>query len=104
MTESQWHDGWIIFTDANESGTRDDGDILIWASEGLRKGVTLTFRAFRAGASLSYRASGFTDEQNGTFRFCDTAGSATPRAVVVFKTGRARTSKTEPDGAPIACP
>ncbi|MEE8297405.1 MAG: GspH/FimT family protein, partial [Hyphomicrobium sp.] len=104
VTESQWHDGWIIFTDANESGTRDDGESLIWASEGLSKGVTLTFRAFRAGPSLSYRPSGFTDEQNGTFRFCYTTGSAAPRAVFVFKTGRARTSKTERDGGPIACP
>ncbi len=99
----QWHQGRIIFVDSNESGERDDGEDVVRVGQEMRHGLSLTYSAFGPGAGnyIIYQPSGMTKSQNGTFRFCD---STTARTVIIYKTGRVRTSTTEPDGTPVDCP
>lgn len=100
---AQWHEGRIVFADTNESGELDDGEHVVRVGQELRRGLSLSYRAFGPGAGkyIIYQPSGMTKSQNGTFRFCD---STTARTVIVYKTGRVRTSTTEADGDPIDCP
>jgi len=49
-----WHCGWEIFVDANENGTRDDGDELLQAF-GVLKGASI---CVNAGANLKFNAWG----------------------------------------------
>lgn len=100
---AQWHEGWIVFGDTNESGELDEGEDVVRAADKLGQKLSLSYRAFGPGSSnyVMYQPSGFTKSQNGTFRFC---GSTTARTVIVYKTGRVRTSVTEPNGDPIDCP
>jgi type IV fimbrial biogenesis protein FimT len=100
---AQWHAGRIIFADTNESGELDDGEDVVRVGQKLRRGLSLSYSAFGPGLSnyIIYQPSGMTKSQNGTFRFCD---STTARTVILYKTGRVRTSTTEADGDPIDCP
>lgn len=102
-TVAAWHDGRIVFADTNESGALDDGEDVVRVGQKLRQGLSLSYSAFGPGASnyIIYQPSGMTKSQNGTFRFCD---STTARTVILYKTGRVRTSTTEADGDPISCP
>lgn len=103
---AEWHDGWLMFTDGNESGTLDDGEQVIRVTQGLPGRLTVTYAAFGPGIGkyVIYRSTGSTKEQNGTFRFCDAGGRATPRAVIIYKTGRVRASTKNAEGNPITCP
>ena len=100
---AQWHEGRIVFVDTNESGELDDGEDVVRVGQKLGQGLSLSFSAFGPGSGnyVIYQPSGLTKSQNGTFRFCD---STTARAVILYKTGRVRTSTTEADGDPIDCP
>ncbi len=100
---AQWHEGRIVFADTNESGELDDDEEVVRVGQKLRRGLSLRYSAFGPGASnyVIYQPSGLTKSQNGTFRFCD---STTARTVILYNTGRVRTSTTDADGDTIDCP
>lgn len=100
---AQWHEGWIVFGDINEDGNLDDGEDVVRVSQKLKRGLNLNYTGFGPGSSnyVTYQPSGMTKSQNGTFRFCH---STIARTVILYWTGRVRTSTTEADGDPINCP
>jgi Tfp pilus assembly protein FimT len=93
----------MVFVDTNESGGLDDDEDVVRVGQKLGQGLSLSYSAFGPGSGnyVIYQPSGMTKSQNGTFRFCD---STTARTVILYKTGRVRTSTTEADGDPIDCP
>lgn len=97
---SAWHDGWIIITDENGNGELDGDDQILRVGAKLEGGTTLTFSAWGVGTSkyVNYMANGMT-MKNGTFRFCNVDGPKYARAVILIKSGRARTSSTG-----VTCP
>ena len=65
-----WHDGAIIFLDADADGRLDAGDEVVRRLPPLPGGYRLRWRSFRNRKSLSMRPSGLTNWQNGNMLLC----------------------------------
>ena len=98
--DSAWHNGWLVITDDNGNGQRDDEDEILRIGPALAGGTTLTFSAWGVGTGkyVNYRPNGMT-EKNGTFRFCNIEGSSSARAVILIRSGRVRTTSSG-----VTCP
>lgn len=99
-----WSDGWVVFSDTNADGERDNGETLINAGS-PETGHQISWTAFGSNNYLRFSPQGLTLAQNGTFRICDKAGVTQPRAVVVGKTARVRLSPAseETNGDALSC-
>ncbi|WP_300557267.1 GspH/FimT family pseudopilin [Limnohabitans sp. Rim8] len=92
-TLGRWHQGWLVFADANHNGLRDSGEVLIEA----RPAVPLAMQVVVSNTVktyFSYNAEGRSASANGAFmagtwRFCR-AGSNQGWQVVVNALGRPR--------------
>ncbi len=97
---SDWSDGWMMFvnTDRDLPAVRDDDEPVIkWSAVHPENRVIANRRSFSL-RSTHLRAT------NGTFIFCDRAGRARPRALVVSYTGRPRVAYENTRGQPYSCP
>ncbi len=97
----QWESGWIIFVDANKNRKREKTEILLKYQPRLDT-VNITYRGSGSSNYLRFRSDGATGV-NGTFAFCSEASREHARALILFRTGRLRLSKTRPGGKPISC-
>lgn len=98
-----WHQGWLVFVDANNNALRDEGEVLIETHEPLpavlQLGVTNTVKAY-----FSYGAEGRSMSTNGAFmagtwRFCR-ASSSVGWQVVSNALGKPRIEKYTPQDCP----
>lgn len=99
-TSVRWDQGWLIFADSNQDGSPDD-EAIIMVQPALEK-ITVNYAAFGSSNYVIYHPNGRTN--NGTFSFCDGRGTESARAIIIFKSGRIRTSHTSADGTGIECP
>lgn len=101
---SNWESGWLIFTDANNSGNAvlDGTDELILVQEAFEGGNTLRESGFNFGGSgrLQFSSTGFlygTSPTSGTLTLCDDRGVSYAKAVIVTIAGVSRLG-TDEDG------
>lgn len=98
MAKKYWHEGVLVFVDHNGDRKLDANDHVIKFFQARAKNLQVTWRAFQNKSYLQYVASGWTNEQNGTFRFCFAdEPQHYNRALIITKIGRARLS-TDSDG------
>lgn len=98
-----WHEGALVFLDANADGRLDAGDAVARRLPPLPRGYTLRWRSFRNRTSLSMRPNGLTNWQNGSMTLCPPDGDATKaRRLVINAQGRVRLAHDGED-RPIAC-
>jgi len=96
---AEWHQGWIIFHDANSNGARDDEEPILYQEAPLPKQLRLTGNG-PVRDYVSYTAVGRTSLvsgafQAGTFTVCELSGKQTDaRQVVINSSGRPRQAKT----------
>jgi type IV fimbrial biogenesis protein FimT len=102
-SKAAWTDGWIVFTDPDLDRKVDAGETILRRYQPSPDGVSIRFSAFGSSNNLSYRPTGFTFDRNGTFTFCDSRGGADARALILYKTGRVRVSRTKSNGKPLTC-
>jgi type IV fimbrial biogenesis protein FimT len=102
-TAGDWDQGWLIFEDPDRDRQIDPAETILRVHGRLNPGLSLRFAAFGSSNHLSYDPTGLTRDRNGTFTFCDTTGSRPPKAVILYKTGRARVSWKRSDGGPLGC-
>lgn len=102
---SSWRQGWIVFADANTNRLLDDGEILIRAQQPPLPSAHVQFRGSGVGRNhyVTYWPTGFATP-NGTFSFCDPNNLRNARTVILYWTGRARSSTKNAGGGPVACP
>jgi len=83
-----WHDGWLVFVDANNNGVFESGssDELVRVHSKLSGNNTLHYNKDKVKYSANGLALGF----NGTFTFCDDRGDSNSKGLIVNFTGRAR--------------
>lgn len=97
-SKKYWHEGMIIFIDKNGDRFLDEDDRLLKFYKTQVKHIQVTWRAFQNKAYLQFRANGWTNHQNGTFRFCfENEPSSFNRALIVNRSGRARLSTDSND-------
>lgn len=107
----QWHEGIILFADANKDRIMDDGEKLLLAIKAFPDGDRIFWRAFQNRQYLQMNPRGYTRYQNGTFTYCPKEGLKYARAIILNATGRVRYSKDSnndginegADGEPLRC-
>lgn len=91
-----WHQGWVVFHDANNNTALDSGEAVIQARPSLPTGMQLTGNP-SVSRYISYASDGGSKHvsgawQAGTLTVCnvpESSGSA--RQIIISKTGRPRT-------------
>jgi len=95
-----WSLGWMMFVniDRDWPAEREPNEPVIkWLSVAPENRIVANRRSFSL-RSVDLRAT------NGTLVFCDRAGRARPRALVVSYTGRPRVAYTDRRGRAYSCP
>jgi type IV fimbrial biogenesis protein FimT len=93
-----WHQGWLVFHDANNNAELDAGETVIMVRQALPAGFFLTGNQ-TVNKYISYTPSGATRMisgglQMGTLELCNESGSAgAARKIVISRTGRPRTER-----------
>ena len=94
-----WHQGWLVFHDANNNAKLDLGETVVLTRQALPAGLWATSTGTTA-RYVSYAPSGGTKQvsgawQGGTLTLCNESGSLnSARKVIISSTGRPRTEKT----------
>ena len=107
-----WHEGAMIFLDANANGSREPGEEIVQRLTGLPEGYRVAWRSFRNRRSLSMKPDGATDWQPGNMVLCPPDGDArNARQLIVNAQGRVRLSRDgdgdgvveDAMGRPVSC-
>ncbi len=94
-----WHQGWMVFHDANNNAQRDAGESVVLVHPPLPAGMRVTSKGSTANY-ISFTPAGGTQQiggalQAGTLTLCHVSASPdSAREVVIYRTGRPRTAKT----------
>jgi type IV fimbrial biogenesis protein FimT len=99
---SQWHDGWIVFIDANHDKRVSSSERIIFVQQALENNMTLKYRGFGSHNYISYFPGGRTTS-NGTFTLCNQFGEKTAKGLIISRTGRAHLSDRASNGNPLEC-
>jgi type IV fimbrial biogenesis protein FimT len=102
-TSGDWTEGWIVFPDINDNRSRDNAEPLLTSQQPPGDNISISYGGFPTSNYVLYYSIG-TSLGNGTFTFCDSRGEENAKALVLYKTGRLRTSSTMPNGNQLSCP
>ena len=83
-----WEQGWIVFVDEDNSGTRESGESLLRVREAL-EGTTKITGNHNVKNYISFLPTG-ESPTNGTLTVCDDRTGAYGRQIVISPTGRVR--------------
>jgi type IV fimbrial biogenesis protein FimT len=86
-SSANWADGWIVFTDADNSGDVSAGEEVLRAQQKLSGDNTLNSST---GSSVVYDNRGFAPNSPGSFSLCDDRGAVHIKAITISNTGRVR--------------
>jgi len=95
---TNWDSGLLVFVDTNGDGVKDGGEDVLQVRQGLEGSNTLQTGLTR----VTYQSNGFSSGFMGTFRLCDSRGTASARAIVISNQGRVRTNTLAGEG--LTCP
>jgi len=98
---SQWESGWIIFVDENKNRKREEYEEILKYQPKLSQ-INITYKGSGSSNYIRFRADGQTGV-NGTFAFCSDQTGLYKKALILFRTGRLRLSKTRTKGKSISC-
>ena len=93
-----WHQGWLVFHDANDNAILDADEAVILSRPALPTGIRVTSKDSTA-RYISYAPTGGTKQttgafQAGTLTVCSDSGSSNAvRKVIISRTGRPRVVK-----------
>ena len=87
-SNTDWSQGWSVFSDQNHNGQLDPSELLLVRTLPLNNSISVRFRK---PGYLFYKNDG-SAWPNGTFRICTAGSKVPPLLVIVYRTGRARTS------------
>ena len=85
---TDWSQGWSVFPDQNHNGQLEPSELLLVRTLPLNNSISVRFRK---PGYLFYKNDG-SSWPNGTFRICTANSKVPPLLVIVYRTGRARTS------------
>jgi type IV fimbrial biogenesis protein FimT len=93
-----WHDGWIVFLDANGDGRRDADEVVLSASQGHGTGLAVVSSSGRQRAT--FRPDGSAAGSNLTLTICARGAASRPSTLVLNNAGRVRVGR--PSAAQLA--
>lgn len=108
-----WHSGSMLFMDGNGNGRFEAEDRLVHLLPPMSGDGVIRWRAFRNRSGLTILASGLTDSQNGSFRYCPANNDVRfARQAILNRQARVRHARDSdgdgvreaPNGKPLSCP
>ena len=87
-SNTDWSQGWSVFSDQNHNGQLEPSELLLVRTLALNNSI---FVRFRKPGYLFYKNDG-SAWPNGTFKICTAGSKVPPLLVIVYRTGRTRTS------------
>lgn len=101
-TTGGWEQGWLVFHDANNNGSRDAGETIVHRGEPLSGELRVTgnlsmsrYVSYASTGATRFASGGF---QAGTITLCHrSAAVADARQIIVSSAGRPRVQKTTVD-------
>jgi type IV fimbrial biogenesis protein FimT len=95
-----WHQGWIMFEDANRNTELDTGEVVL-----QRGDVEQSLRVVSSNGRqrARFRPDGSSEGSNLTLTVCGERGPAHARTIVLSNGGRARSGTASPEQAAHAC-
>ena len=87
-SNTNWSQGWSVFSDQNHNGQLEPSELLLVRTLPLNNSISVHFRK---PGYLFYKNDGSAGP-NGTFSICTADPKVPPLLVIVYRTGRARTS------------
>jgi type IV fimbrial biogenesis protein FimT len=98
LKRKYWHEGVLIFVDINADRVVDEKDHIVKFYKTENIDIQITWRAYQNKSYLQFTPNGWTNNQNGTFRFCIANESARyNRALIISRSGRIRLSTDSND-------
>lgn len=94
---ANWHDGWIIFLDADEDGVVDGGEDIIRVFDDVGSDIWMEGN-IKVSNRVTFDLLGRTGN-NGTISICDVRGPNYARGVVISQAGRVRAWSLASEGA-----
>ncbi len=101
IRSKQWEGGWMIFVDENKNRKREPLEAILKYQPKVGS-INITYRGSGSSHYIRFRADGASGV-NGTFAFCSDRTGQYKRALILFRTGRLRLSKTRSGGKAIVC-
>ncbi len=101
IRSKQWETGWMIFVDENQNRKRELSEPVLKYQPKIGT-INITYRGSGSSNYVRFRADGASGV-NGTFTFCSDSTGQYKRALILFRTGRLRLSKTQASGKAISC-
>lgn len=101
VRSKQWESGWMIFVDENQNRKREPLEPVLRYQPKIDS-INITYRGSGSSNYIRFRADGASGV-NGTFVFCSDSAGLYKRALILFRTGRLRLSKTRSGGRVISC-
>lgn len=89
--QSNWHQGWIIFDDANSNKQLDNNEILLQFENPMDNSVIATSSLYRS--KIRFNTIGFAPGTNVSINFCDNRGSELAQSLIINNAGRIKQSK-----------
>lgn len=89
--KSNWHQGWIIFVDANKNREVDNNDLILRKEDSMRDEIKSTSTIYRQ--KIRYNGMGFSPGTNLSINFCDSRGDAFAKSIILNNAGRIKQSK-----------
>jgi prepilin-type N-terminal cleavage/methylation domain-containing protein len=97
VCSGRWRDGQVLFIDAARKGAvQEPGDVLV-EFDALRS-AELHWRSALAKNYLSIDAAGSTDDEDGTFWYCEFGARSPAWAMRINQAGRARLAYPDRQG------
>jgi len=88
--QSNWHGGWIIFTDKNRNRKLDAEDVLLQHEDAMRDKIKSTSSTYRQ--KIRYNNMGFSPGTNVSINFCDERGLEFAKSIIINNAGRVKQS------------
>ncbi|MBD9361166.1 GspH/FimT family pseudopilin [Methylomonas fluvii] len=98
---ANWENGWDVFTDADNDGNYETGDLLIRSFPGLHTNLSLRGNNNFANF-IRFTPNGFiSNSGGGSFALCESSTISKAKLIIVKGTGRARIAPDQDqDGIP----
>ncbi len=91
-----WLQGWMIFTDPNNSGTLDGGETILRVHGAIDSNTNVSFAGNNNVTNrVSFNAQGIALGSNGTILYCDPRGNVFAKALVISVGGQIRQALDE---------
>ena len=89
--KSNWHEGWIVFSDINKNRNVDKEDVILRFEDAMRGKINATASVHRQ--KIRFNNVGFSPGTNVSINFCDKRGKDDAKSIIINNAGRVKQSK-----------